>query len=108
MRMSLPAIVSAARGRHEGQCPREGAPLPHRSPYPQPPPVQLDQAPRQREPEAGAVLTGALAGLLKRLEDPSLVLGGDPRPGIANRDPELAAASARARLHEAALRREPD
>ena len=45
--------------------------------------MQLDEALRQRETETGALaLLDARLGLLELLEDPLVILGGEPRAGV--------------------------
>ncbi len=57
---------------------------------PDPPAVQLDEALREREAEAGAVtLLHTDVGLLELLEDPLLVAGCDAGPRVGNRHVHL-------------------
>ena len=57
---------------------------------PEPAAMHLDDAARDREPEAGAALGArrGIVGLLELLEDLRLVGGGDAGPGVAHRDGE--------------------
>ena len=51
--------------------------------------MHLDEALRQRQPEPGALrLAGTDFCLLKLLEDPVEILGGDTRAGVGNGDRE--------------------
>ena len=62
-------------------------PVPELGLEPQPAAVVLDDLAADRQPEAGpARLVGQrVAGLPELLEDPGLVLRGDPDPGVASR-----------------------
>ena len=89
------ALARRRRGRHQARIgrvgaqrerEREGAPAADLALHPHPPAVQLDELARQRQAEPGALVAfGVAAALLERLEDPLLVLGGDPDPGVADR-----------------------
>src|SRR4029079_1261762 len=80
---------SLDRGRRQRE--REGAALPELAVHPDAPPVELDEALRQGQPQAGAVtLLLAGGGLLELLEDPRLILGRDARPRVGDGDPQLA------------------
>src|SRR6185295_6330631 len=52
---------------------------------------QLDQTPRDREPEAGAAVLagGRSVGLAERLEQPRRLLARHADPGVGDFDPEL-------------------
>ena len=72
-------------------------PLPELALDPDPAVVQLHEALRQRQPEPRPfALPPAGRGLLELLEDPDLVLRGDPRPVVADGDADLAVDSRRA------------
>ena len=69
--------------------------------------MQLDEPLREREAEAGALaLLDARLGLLELLEDPLVILGGDARAGVGDRDPHLAVECAARHVDGPARRRE--
>ena len=84
-----------ARTRHDEPT-REGSVTTTCSPAelavdPDSPAVQLDEPLRQRQAEAGpSPCSTPGLGLLELLEDSLVVLGGDARAGVGDRDPHLA------------------
>src|SRR5262245_62852837 len=66
---------------------REGRPLPDLALDPDPPPVQLDELPAERQPQPSTLgLLVRSADLPEFLEDRLLVLGRNPDPRIGHRD----------------------
>src|SRR5438552_3148766 len=85
------------RGGHTQIRPRdreeEGAARARGALHPEASAVQLDEALRQREPEARAPLFDASRrGLLELPEDPVAILFGDADPAVPHRDAHLVAA----------------
>src|SRR5579862_9131324 len=92
-----------------GQCEDEPAPLPELALDPDPAAVELDETLREREPETRAfALPDADFRLLELLEDPPLVLAGDPGTGVGDRDEHLLVDALRCDDDAAALRSELD
>ena len=70
--------------------------------------VQLDDAPGQRQPQAGALdlAGGGAVHLVELVEDALVVLTGDPNAGVAHLDAQrLRALGSRLDPHSPALRR---
>src|SRR2546427_658133 len=83
MRISSPAITRSLR-RADRKREAEGAPRPRLALHPQATAVQLDEPPRQRQPEPGALAAPrrGIPSLLELFEDALLILGSDPPPPI--------------------------
>src|SRR5215469_8344796 len=92
----------------EGEC--EGRALADLAGQPDLAPVQLDELPRERKPEAGALVPARTiaAHLAELLEHRRLVLRGDADSGVAHGDRDFSLALAEVDRHLPAFRRELD